>query len=81
MFLPDRKYPSEGRSVPPGLMPGSFLLAAFIALLALQGCASSDTSTSDATTASGNGTTDREQLLHMGISENSYANRNSGNRH
>lgn len=81
MFLPDRKYPSEGRSVPPGLMPGSLLLAAFIALLALQGCASSDTSTSDATTASGNGTTDREQLLHMGISENSYANRNSGNRH
>lgn len=61
-------------------------LAAMLALLALQGCASRDTESSDAAAASGNGTmnngTMNDQLrLHMGVSENSYASHNAGNRH
>lgn len=61
-------------------------LAAMLALLALQGCAGRDTESSDAAAASGNGTmnngTMNDQLrLHMGVSENSYASHNAGNRH
>ena len=76
----DRRYPA-GRN---RMALGSVLLAALaamLALLALQGCASRDLASSDAAAASGNGTMNDQLRLHMGVSENSYASLNAGNRH
>jgi hypothetical protein len=64
-------------SIKGSILPAS--LAAAFALLALQGCASG-AGTGGNTTASGSGTTNKDLLMHMGISETSYSSRQAGGR-